>query len=233
MRAILLAAGMGTRLRPLTLNTPKSLVKVNGMPMAERQIEFLREIGIKDIIVVTGYLHESFDYLKEKYGVKLIYNDKYDLYNNIYTMYLVKDYLPGAYVIDADIYLNKNFLLEKPETSLYFSSKKRNFENEWMLRFTEDLKVHDIEVGTKKEDYILSGVSFWSKRDGELIVEKLNQAIEQGDFNSLYWDDIVKDNIKDLQVYIHKIGSEDVFEVDCLEDLKQVEHYLNIGNTLD
>lgn len=226
MRAILLAAGMGTRLRPLTLNTPKSLVKVNGIPMAERQIEFLRQVGIKDIIVVTGYLHESFDYLKEKYGVKLIYNDKYDIYNNIYTMYLVKDYLPGAYVIDADIYLNKNFLLENPETSLYFSAKKKNFENEWMLRFTEDLKVQDIEVGTKEEDYILSGVSFWSKRDGELIVEKLNQVIEHGDFNSLYWDDIVKDNIKDLQVYIHKISSEDVFEVDSLKDLKNVEDYL-------
>ena len=66
MRAILLAAGMGTRLRPLTLDTPKSLVKVNGRPMLETQIEFLREKGISEIIVVTGYLSEKFEYLKDK-----------------------------------------------------------------------------------------------------------------------------------------------------------------------
>ncbi|MEG1016091.1 MAG: NTP transferase domain-containing protein, partial [Bacilli bacterium] len=75
MRAILLAAGMGSRLRPLTLTTPKSLTIVNGKPLAERQIEFLREKGIDEIIIVTGYLNEKFEYLKEKYGVKLIYND--------------------------------------------------------------------------------------------------------------------------------------------------------------
>lgn len=228
MRAILLAAGMGTRLRPITLTTPKSLVPVNGVPMAERQIEFLKEVGIEDIIVVTGYLHESFNYLKEKYGVKLIHNDKYDVYNNIYTMYLVKDYLKNSYVIDADIYLNNNFFLESPKTSLYFSAKKRDFQNEWMLRFKEDLRVYDIEVGTKEEDYILSGVSFWSEKDGEKIVKKLEEAIKGGDFTNLYWDDIVKDNIKDLEVYVHKIGSEDVFEVDSIEDLRKVEAYLNM-----
>ena len=65
MRAILLAAGMGTRLRPLTLTTPKSLISVNGQPMLERQIEFLKEKGIDEIIVVTGYLNEKFEYLKE------------------------------------------------------------------------------------------------------------------------------------------------------------------------
>ena len=81
MRAILLAAGMGTRLRPLTLDTPKSLVKVNGKPMLERQIEFLHEKGIKEIIVVTGYLKDKFNYLEDKYGVKLVHNDKFDIYN--------------------------------------------------------------------------------------------------------------------------------------------------------
>ncbi|MDY4421953.1 NTP transferase domain-containing protein, partial [Clostridium perfringens] len=91
MRAILLAAGMGTRLRPLTLDTPKSLIEVNGRPLLERQIEFLRERGVEEIIVVTGYLAEKFDYLKDKYGVKLVNNDKYDIYNNIYTMYLVRE----------------------------------------------------------------------------------------------------------------------------------------------
>jgi L-glutamine-phosphate cytidylyltransferase len=73
MRAILLAAGMGTRLRPLTLETPKSLIQVNGKPLLERQIEFLKEKGINEIIIVSGYLKEKFEYLIDKYEVKLVY----------------------------------------------------------------------------------------------------------------------------------------------------------------
>src|SRR5215813_596789 len=101
MKAIILAAGMGTRLRPLTLTTPKALTVVNGKPMLERQVEFLQDVGVSEIIVVTGYLAEKFEYLKEKYGVKLVHNDKYDVYNNMYTMYLVREYLPDSYVIDG------------------------------------------------------------------------------------------------------------------------------------
>ena len=106
MRVIILAAGMGTRLRPLTDDKPKSLVEVNGEPMIERQLRFLKEKGIEDIIIVTGYMAEKFEYLKEKYGVKLIHNDKYDVYNNVYTMYLVREYLEDAYVSEADVYLS-------------------------------------------------------------------------------------------------------------------------------
>ena len=69
MRAIILAAGLGTRLRPMTDNTPKALIKVKDKPLVEYQIEFLKENGIDEIIVVVGYLHEQFDSLKEKYHV--------------------------------------------------------------------------------------------------------------------------------------------------------------------
>ena len=222
MRAILLAAGMGTRLRPLTLTTPKSLVSVNGQPMLERQIEFLQEKGIDEIIVVTGYLHEKFEYLKEKYNVKLIHNDKFDKYNNIYTMYLVKEYLSDTYVMDADVYLNRNFIDENIEVSTYFSGYKTGFTNEWKLQYNGNNKVYDIEVGDG-EGFILSGISYWSKSDGKKIVEELEKVVNSNDFHDLYWDDIVKSNISNLDVYIRKIESDDSFEIDSLEDLKLVE----------
>lgn len=225
MRAILLAAGMGTRLRPLTLTTPKSLVSVNGQPMLERQIEFLKEKGIDEIIVVTGYLKEKFDYLKEKYNVKLIHNDKFDKYNNIYTMYLVKEYLSDSYVIDADVYLHRNFLDENIEVSTYFSGYKTGFTNEWKLKYDENYRVHNIEVGDG-EGFILSGISYWSKSDGQVIVERLENIVNNDDFHGLYWDDIVKSNISNLDVYIRKINSDDSFEIDSLEDLEFVENIL-------
>ncbi|MEN1937278.1 sugar phosphate nucleotidyltransferase [Paenibacillus sp. 102] len=228
MRAILLAAGMGTRLRPLTLTTPKSLVEVNGKPMLERQIEYLQEIGVQEIIVVTGYLAEKFDYLIDKYNVKLVHNDKYNVYNNIYTMYLVREYLQDAYVMDADVYLHRNIFIENPESSLYFSAKKEDFRNEWIIKHDENRKVYDIEIGDGDDDYILCGISYWSKEDGIHIVKKLEEVVNQEDFTELYWDNIVKDNIQDLNVHLYKIDSNDSFEIDSIEDLKKVEEKLAV-----
>lgn len=219
MRAILLAAGMGTRLRPLTLTTPKSLIEVGGKPLMERQIEYLREVGVEEIIVLTGYLNEKFDYLKEKYGVKIVHNDKYDKYNNIYTMYLVREYLKDTYVIDADVYLRRNFLKKEMSGSAYFTGIK-DFENEWILKFDDNDKVYDIEVGDGR-DFIMSGVSYWSEKDGEIIRGKLESAIDGGDFTNLYWDNIVKDNLAILDVHIERIKGDDWFEIDSLEDLEK------------
>lgn len=227
MRAILLAAGMGTRLRPMTLTTPKSLVEVNGKPMLERQIEFLKEIDIDEIIVVTGYLNEKFKYLREKYGVKLIHNDKFNIYNNIYTMYLVREYLGDSYVIDADVYLHRNFLERDIEKSTYFSGYKTGFKNEWKLDCDENDKVSNIIVADG-EGYILSGISYWSKNDAIIITNELEKYIENGKFKDLYWDDVVKDNLSKLDVYIRKINSEDSFEIDSLEDLSNLTNLLNI-----
>lgn len=229
MRAIILAAGMGTRLRPLTEHTPKSLIKVLGEPMAERQIRFLKEKGIDDIIIVTGYLHESFDYLKEKYGVKLIHNDKYDVYNNIYTMYLVREYLQDSYVTEADVYMARNYFETSFETSTYFTGIKENFKGEWILRFDENERVHEIEVGDGS-DYIMSGVSYWTKEDGLLIKEKLEEVIHSGDFEKIFWDDIVRNNFENLNVHIKKIDTHDWFEIDSLEDLKSAEEFIKNNN---
>lgn len=226
MKAILLAAGMGTRLRPITLETPKPLIEINGQTMIERQIKALKEVGIDEIIVVTGYLKEKFDFLKEKYGVKTVHNDMYDKYNNIYTMYLVKDYLKDAYVIEGDIYLNRNFLKTNLEKSAYFSAKKNGFQNEWMLEVDANDRVVGIEEGSEDGRYIMCGVSYWNEKDGQYIVEKLDEKVADGDFTTLFWDHIVRDNLKSIDVRLEKLEEDDVYEIDSLEDLKWIKENL-------
>ena len=226
MRAILLAAGMGTRLRPLTLDTPKPLIQINGETIIERQIKALNEIGIYEIIIVTGYLNEKFNFLNEKYGVKLIHNDKYDKYNNIYTMYLVRDYLKNSYVIEGDIYLNKNFLKNDIKQSSYFSAQKYGYNNEWILRVNDDNKVVNIETGSEDGKYIMCGVSYWSEKDANFIIKKLEKYISDNSFHDLFWDDIIKDNITSMDIKLEKIDSDDVYEIDSLEDLKKLEKSL-------
>ena len=106
MNAIILAAGMGTRLRPLTNDRPKCLVEVNGIPMVERQIQFL----------------------KEKYGVDIVFNDRYDTCNNINSLYIVRDRFHDTYVMEGDVYMDKNVLLSEVSQSTYFAKKKK-YEN--------------------------------------------------------------------------------------------------------
>ncbi len=231
MRAILMAAGMGTRLRPLTENTPKSLIEVNGMSLLERQIINLREIGIDEIIVLTGYLHEKFDEIVKKYDLIKVINDKYDVYNNIYTMYLVREYLKDAFVIDADNYITRNFLPKsKPNTSIYYSACKENIEGEWILRYDDNDRIFGVDIGKNGNNpsYIMSGASFWTEKDGELIARKVEEAINKGDFRDLYWDSIAVDNLEHMDVYIEKIQSNDIFEIDSLQDLAYLKNALKL-----
>lgn len=225
MRAIILAAGLGTRLRPMTNNTPKALIKVKDKPLVEYQIEYLKEKGIDEIIIVVGYLHEQFDYLKEKYNVKLVLNDKYAEYNNFYSLYLVKDYLADSYVIDADNYLFKNMFRTDVTCSTYFSVYREDCENEWFLLYGDNYKVQDIIVDSKA-GRILSGVSFWDKPTAEKIVSFIDKAYKNGEFMNLYWDNMVKDNINELDVYVEELEPNSIYEIDSVKDYKKLEEIL-------
>jgi len=225
LRAIILAAGLGTRLRPMTDNTPKALIKVKDKPLVEYQIEYLKEKGIDEIIVVVGYLHEQFDYLKEKYGVKLVFNDKYAEYNNFYSLYLVKDYLADSYVIDADNYLFKNMFRSDINRSTYFSVYREDCENEWFLIYGDDYKVKDIIVDSKA-GRILSGVSFWDKETAEKINKFIDFAYDSNEFMDLYWDNMVKDNISELDVYVEELEANSIYEIDSVKDYNKLEKIL-------
>lgn len=230
MNAIILAAGLGSRLRPLTLTTPKSQIVVGGKSLIERQIEFLKASGVDEIIVVTGYLHEKFTYLQEKYAVQLIHNDKFADYNNIYSIYLAKDYLGDSFVVDADIYMHTNFIPSKMTKSTYFSSYKDCFENEeWVLQYDKNTKKLQQVVVVKDNQgagRIMSGVSFWTKADALVLTAKLEAAIASRDFKNMYWDYMVTENLDLLDVYVNELSDNDMFEIDTLNDLTALEAWL-------
>ncbi|MBY3790487.1 NTP transferase domain-containing protein [Photobacterium carnosum] len=221
MNAIILAAGLGSRLRPITNTIPKSLIKVNNRPLIEIQIENLLDIGVENITIVVGYLSNCFEYLKDKYDVKIIMNEYYAKYNNIYTMSLVIDQLSNSYVIDADVFMTNNFLVENPKQSLYFSGMK-NSVGEWELFFNDDDVITDIQY-SNGDSYILSGVSFWSGQDSLIIKDALQRTIKETySWENLYWDDIVKKNLSKLNIKLQRIESSDWYEIDSVSDYEDI-----------
>lgn len=224
MNAIIIAAGMGTRLRPLTLSTPKPLIKIFGKPMIERNVEFLLERGLKEIIIVTGYLGEQFSYLEEKYPeVKLVHNDKFNEYNNIYSFYLIRNYLKDSYILDGDIYLNKNIFETNLDKSMYFSKRVSCQNDEWQL-ILENEKIKEVQIGGK-DNYIMSGISFWKKEESLKLKELVEEYIvSEEKKKKYYWDHIVKENIDRFNIRIYPLKENDIFEIDNLEELKNIDN---------
>ncbi len=219
MNAIILAAGMGTRLRPLTNDRPKCLVEVNGVPMVERQIQFLKEKGIEDITLISGYKAEALDFLKEKYGVDIVFNDRYDTCNNINSLYIVRDRFHDTYVMEGDVYMDKNVLLSNINRSTYFARKKE-YENEWGLEVDANNKLTSINIGNGK-GFLMSGISFWKADDCKKIVSHMEDVYANRDYTNLYWDNVVLEIYPELDIHVEEING--IYEIDTPEELGEVE----------
>jgi choline kinase len=109
LKAVILAAGVASRLKPLTNNTPKCLLKIGEKNILERTIDNLIKNDIKDVIVVTGFMQEQItDFIGSNYpqlNVEYLYNEKYDSTNNIYSLWMTKELVLNndMLLMDSDI----------------------------------------------------------------------------------------------------------------------------------
>ena len=123
-KALFMAAGFGSRMVPVTINTPKPLIRVNGKPIIETLLDAVLRAGIEDITIVRGYLGEQFDLLLPKYPmIKFIDNPVYDRTNNISSAFYLKDLMEDAYVLESDLLLYNQRLLEYEYSTNYLGMK--------------------------------------------------------------------------------------------------------------
>ena len=175
--AVIMAAGVCKRCRPLSDILPKGLFMVRGEVLIERQIRQLREAGITDIIVVTGYKAEKFSYLKDKYGVRIILNDEYSSKNNVSSIHVVKDLLGNSYICCADNYYMTNVFEKYVYESFYLCNRAEGFADEYCIAekeagFIESIRRGD-QISGQDDVYIIQdhgmGVAPWNAERFELV----------------------------------------------------------------
>lgn len=189
--AVVLAAGFGSRFVPLTFEMPKGLLEVFGERMVERQIRQLHEAGITDITVVVGYLKEKFEYLIDKYQVKLLYNPEYSNKNTLATVYHARELFKGrnVYLLSSDNWLREN-MYHAWECGAWYSLAHTDGEtSEWCVSFNKRGRITDVEVGGN-DCWFMYGPAYFSREFSDGFFPVLEAYYEIPGTEQLYWEHV-------------------------------------------
>jgi len=222
-RAVFVAAGFGSRLVPITLNTPKPLVRVNGKRIIDGLLDACIKAEISEIIIVRGYLKEQFDQLLYKYpNIKFIDNHLYNEANNISSALLAKDYLSNSYVFEADLLIYNPKIIKKYQYESNFLGIKMKRSDDWCFTLKDDYIDEEKIGGT--DCYQMVGISYWSDKDGKKLSKDIEEAYNMPGGKELYWEQVPLVKFKkNYHVAVRECLKEDIIEIDTFNELKQID----------
>ena len=222
-RAVFIAAGFGSRLVPITFNTPKPLVRVHGVRIIDHLIDACLAVGIDEIYIVRGYLAEQFDQLLYKYPMNLE-NPVYNEANNISSSLVAKSILSNAYVFEADLLLSNPGIIKRYHYTSDFLGIKVQRSDDWCFRVRDGIIVEQ-EVGGEGDDiWQMVGISYWNKEDGQKLSEDITQVYQSPGGRERYWEQVPLKYCKDnYRVEIRDCLESDIVEIDTFKELKAID----------
>lgn len=223
--AILMAAGMGTRMRPITDTMPKPLVAVHGRPMIETVIDGLISEGLVDeIYVITGYLGEQFNYLKKKYNnVHLINNPYYEVKNNISSIYAAREVLRqgDCFICESDLYVaDASIFAKKLEQSCYYGCLREGYSDDWVFDIKDGRIIRVGKIGN--DAYNMVGVAYFTSDDASFLADAIEEAFAAEEKSQYFWDDVVNQNLDKLNLKVEPVEEGQLVEIDTVEELNRV-----------
>lgn len=220
--AIIMAAGMSSRFAPVSDKTPKSLITVRGEVLIERQIQQLHATGISEVIVVTGYMAEKLAYLKDKFGVILIYNHEYCSRNNNASIYAAKEYLGNSYICSADNYFMQNPFVEECDEAYYAGVFVEGETDEWCIHTDEDGFIDHVTIGGA-DSWIMLGHAFWNKQYSKTFLDILTREYNAPRTAKLLWEGIYMEHLDILKMKLKKYPDNFIYEFDTVEELRRFD----------
>lgn len=224
-RAIIMAAGIGKRMQPLTLKTPKPLIKVNGVSMIDTVVEALHNNGITEIYVVVGHLKEQFyDWAKKWQGITIIENPYYNTCNNISSLYVAREHLEDCIILDGDqVVYNPEILSPEFTLSGYNAVWCDDETDEWLMTVNNGIVKSCSRTGGN-HGWQLYSVSRWTAVDGKKLKKHLEQEFEGGN-RQIYWDDVAMFcHFNSYTLGICEMRKTDIAEIDSLPELANIDH---------
>jgi CTP:phosphocholine cytidylyltransferase-like protein len=227
-RAIIMAAGFGSRLVPITLNTPKPLVRVHGKRIIDSLLDSIVDAGIDEIVIVRGYLKEQFEQLKYKYpNIKYIDNDIFNEANNISSMLCVRDLLQNAYVCEADLLVSNPKIITKYQYNSNYLAIPVETTDDWCF-FTKNSRIVKMGIGGRDCSQMV-GISYWDEKDGKKLKEHIKSVYEMPGGKERYWDQVpLEYYITEYDVSIRECSTKDIIEIDTFNELKAIDPVYNI-----
>lgn len=222
-RAVFIAAGFGSRLVPITFNTPKPLVRVHGKRIIDGLLDACLAAGIEDIVIVRGYLGDQFDQLLYKYPmIKFLENPMYNEANNIGSAMVARYILGRAYVFEADLVISNPEIITKYQYQSNFLGIKMERSDDWCFD-TKDGIITAQKVGGLNT-YQMVGISYWTETDGKKLAEHIKQAYELPGGKEFYWEQVALKVFKDqYQVAVRECKQSDIIEIDTFRELKAID----------
>ncbi|MBQ9743388.1 MAG: NTP transferase domain-containing protein [Ruminococcus sp.] len=223
-RAIFIAAGFGSRMVPVTLNTPKPLIRVNGKRIITTLIDAVIAAGITEIYIVRGYLAEQFDQLLYDYPmIKFIENPLYNEANNISSAVCASYLLKNAYVLEADLVLYNPALITKYQYHTNYLGVPVDKTDDWCFETTETGVIKKLLVGGTNCHHMF-GISYWSEEDGAKMVGHIKQVYQSPGGKERYWDEVALKYFKDeYKIHVRECTFKDIIEIDTYSELKQLD----------
>ncbi|HWQ43203.1 MAG TPA: NTP transferase domain-containing protein [Desulfosporosinus sp.] len=226
--AVILAAGTGTRLVPLSFEKPKGQISVKGEILIERQIRQLNEAGISDITVVVGYLKAQFLYLADKYGVKLIENNDFRSTGSAASLACAKDVLKNTFVVFSHHYFIENVFKSAVYRSTYPSQILGGYGLESAFTADENGKITAIEP-CRCDEPALVGPLFITKEFSEKLKSIFNDYGETKKIQDSV-EELLAKNLDLLELYTKEYDGSPVYTLNTIEDLRAFDPDYNQQN---